>query len=103
MAALSHVQKTAQIPMGDRVMVTFRVPSTIGTASAVEWIATGLKLIDCVVGFGPSGTAGWTEVPVFMINAQGSGVTEGTNPGDLGVEVTQATHEDLTVTVIGIP
>ena len=102
MAVLSHTTKTAQLPMGDRVMQTFRV-SALGTASDAEWIATGLSWIDAIVGYGASGAAGWVTTPVFMINAQGSGQTEGDHAGDLGVEVTNAGDNDLSVTVIGIP
>ena len=102
MAALAATTKTARIPVGDRVMQTYRL-AAIGTAAADEYIVTGLKWIDCVVGDAPSSTAGWLTAPVYMINAQGTGQTEGDHPGDLGVEVLTAGDNDLTVTVIGIP
>lgn len=102
MAALTGTAKTARIPVGDRVMQTFRL-SAIGDNAADEYIVTGLSWIDCVVGFAGSGTAPWANVPLFVINAQGTGQTEGDHPGDLGLEVEAATDNDLTVTVIGIP
>jgi hypothetical protein len=83
-------------------MQTYRT-SALGTAAADEWIATGLSWIDCVVGSAVIGATTSTVDNAFQLNAQGTGVTEGTNAGDLGVEVTDAGINVIEVTVIGIP
>jgi hypothetical protein len=83
-------------------MQTYRT-AAIGDASAVEWIATGLSWIDAVVGFAVQGTASSTTAPNFVLNAQGTGVTEGTNPGDLGIENVASGPDVIEVTVIGRP
>lgn len=102
MAVVASTKQTSRIPVGDRVMQTFRT-SALGDNAADEWIATGLSLIDAVVGFAALGTAPFTHAPTFVKNAQGTGVTAGTNPGDLGIEVEAAADNVIEVTVIGIP
>lgn len=102
MAAVSVTEVTKRLPVGDRVMQTFRT-SALGDNSATEWIATGLSWIDAVVGVVPIGTAPFANTPSFVKNAQGTGVTAGTNPGDLGIEVEAAGDNALEVTVIGRP
>lgn len=78
-------------------MQTFR--ATPGVASATEWIATGLSDVIAVVGFAPLGTT--LASMNFVKNAQGTGVAENTNRGDLGVESSAAI--EFEVTVIGRP
>lgn len=102
MAAVSTTQVTHRLPVGDRVMQTFRT-SALADNSASEWIATGLSWIEAVVGVVPIGTAPFANAPSFVKNAQGTGVSAGTNPGDLGIEVEAAADNVLEVTVIGIP
>ena len=102
MAVLGITKVTARIPVGNRVMQTFRT-SALGTGSATEWIATGFSSIDAIVGQAVLGTSGDVITPNFVINAQGTGVAAGVNPGDLGLEVSEAGTNAVLVTVIGIP
>lgn len=107
MAVLAHTEVTKRLPIGDRVLQVFRV--TPGAAAADEWIATGLSWIDAVLGVTVKGTTPWADVstsadPVgynAVYNAQGTGVAEGTNAGDLGIEI--PTSKTVDVTVIGRP
>ena len=82
MAALSRTDVTFRLPLGNRVIQTFRV--TTGTASnSTEWIATGFSKIDAVTGFAVKGTTGVTDAipsvtaPVAAIDTITS--TAGTN------------------------
>ena len=102
MAALTATQTSALIPVGDLVMVSFKT-SAIGTGAADEWIATGLASIKAIVGSVVHGTAGDLTVTNFEINARGTGVAEGTNLGDLGIEVSEAATNVVEVTVLGVP
>lgn len=102
MAVVSHTEVTKRLPVGDRVMQTFRT-SALGTGAADEWIATGLSWIDAIVGVAAIGTDPFTTLPSFVKNAQGTGVSAGTNAGDLGIEVAAAGDNVLEVTVLGRP
>ena len=102
MAVVAHTKTTKRLPVGDRVQQTFRT-SALGTAAADEWIATGLSFIEAVVGFAVLGATTSTVALAFEKNAQGTGVAGGTNPGDLGIETTDAGINDVEVTVIGRP
>ena len=42
-----------------------------------------------------------TVEPSVQLNAQGTSVTEGTNAGDLGIEVTDAGTNVLEITMLG--
>lgn len=97
MAALTATKK-ALLPIGDKVLATFGF--TIANANAAdEWIqCAGLSWIEAVVGVVPIGTADLIDVPAFVLNAEGTGVTAGTDPGALGIEGNAA---DWQVTVIG--
>jgi hypothetical protein len=98
-AALTPTFLTGKLPLGHKVTRTFRV-SVTSDAAADEWVDTGLTYIDAVLGFAVIGQAGAVDVPAFRKNARGTGVAEGTNPGDLAIEVV-ATDLVLEITVIG--
>jgi hypothetical protein len=105
MAAFASVTKVGgRIPVGQYFQQTLRVVSATGIAQAAEWIAKasiGLSEIVAVIGHSTLGT---TDVGCnFVMNAQGTGVAEGTNKGDLGVESTAALTNNLLVTVLGKP
>ena len=102
MAVLSVTEETYRLPVGNLAMKTFRT-SALGTAAADEWIATGLSEIIAVVGYAVLGTTTSTVALAFEINAQGTGVAEGTNMGDLGIESTDAGINEVMVTVLGRP
>ncbi len=55
-----------------------------GPGRALEWFVTGYSSIVTVVGHAAQGTT--VDRFNFIKNARGTGVAEGTNPGDLGVE-----------------
>jgi hypothetical protein len=101
-AALTPTFLTGKLPVGHKVDRTFRV-SVTSNAAADEWVDTGLTFIDAIVGWAYIGQAAPTqagaaalEVPVFRKNAQGTGVAEGTNPGDLAIEVASG---DVTIEI----
>lgn len=105
MAALTTVTKVGgRIPDGQFFRQTVRVVTATGVAQAAEWITKaqiGLGEIVAVIGHAVLGT---TDVGCnFVMNAQGTGVAEGTNKGDLGVETTAALTNNLLVTVLGKP
>ncbi len=50
MAALTTTQQTLRLPIGDRVMQTFRATLNASPDQTTEWIATGFTLIDAVFG-----------------------------------------------------
>lgn len=102
MAVVAHTNVTDRLPVGQYVMQTYET-SALGTGAADEWIATGLTSIIAVVGCAVLGTTTSTTSVAFEINAQGTGVAEDTNHGDLGIEVTDAGINQVQVTVIGIP
>lgn len=105
MAALTPTFTSDPLPIGNKVLRTFRVSPT-SNASDDEWVDTGLSWIDAVVGFSFYGTVAPTQgaealqVPVFKKNASGTGATEGDDAGLLGIEVLS---QDITVevTVLG--
>jgi hypothetical protein len=103
MAALATITKIGgRVPRGQYFEQTVRVGGATGVASATEWIAKadiGLSLILGVTGFTVLGDT-LTDVN-FVMNAQGTGVAEGTNGGDLGVESSAALSNELLVTVFG--
>lgn len=101
MAALTRTELVKRFTLGDRVLQTFRATSGGGANAADEWIDTGLSFIDAVVGVSVIGTATGVTHAVVK-NANGTGVTAGTNPGNLGVEFSGATAT-FEVTVIGRP
>ncbi len=98
MAALTTTVLTNRLPVGNLYMQSFR--ATAGAAAADEWIVTGFSWIEAIVGHA---TIGATDLGMnFTKNARGTGVTEGTNAGDLGVE--QVTGSAVfEVTVLGRP
>jgi hypothetical protein len=100
MAVVAHTELTKKLPVGDRVMQTFRT-SALGTAAADEWIATGLSWIDAVVGAVVIGTVGGLSTPNFLKNALGTGGAA--SAGMLGIEVIDAGTNIVEVTVIGRP
>lgn len=111
MAVVAHTEVTKRLPIGDRILIVLENSGSLAAASATEWIATGLSWIEAVVGEPVvKGAAPFADVstsadPVscnVVLNAQGTGVAAGTNPGDLGIEVPQ-TGKTVQVTVIGRP
>ena len=97
MAALTVTVVGHEIPVGDRVIRTFRCTPS-GAAAGTDWAVTGLLNIDAVLGAVPITTAGVPDFAVFAKNAQGTSVAEDTNPGDLGIEVvTTAVPYEITV------
>ena len=94
MAALSATQLGDRGDDGRLAVLTFR-SGTTGVASATEWIPTGLSEITSLVGSYVEGTA--TTGTNFVLNAQGTGVAAGTNPGDLAVETAAAAVVVVTV------
>lgn len=109
MAALTPSFKTPLIDtLNGYVLQSFTVTVT-SDAAATEWIVTDMARILGVVGWAETGTAFPTqgiddtalEVPVFKLNAAGTGDTPGAaDLGLLGIEVLAATHT-FDVTVIG--
>lgn len=102
MAVLTVTEVTDRLPVGNLVQKTFRT-SALGTAAADEWIATGLSWIKAVVGLVVIGATTSTVALAVTKNAQGTGTAEGTNPGDLGIESTDAGIDVVEVTVLGLP
>jgi len=102
MAALTRTEIVKRFPLGDRSLRTIRATSGAGANPADEYIVTGLSYIDAIVGWAVVGTDPTTAPAVFKKNARGTGVTEGTNRGDLGVEF-GGTGIVFEVTVIGRP
>ena len=81
-------------PNGRYFEVTWAVP-VVNSASATEWISTGLHKIVAVLGHAVQGA---TDRGVnFVINAQGTGGTDGDSNGDLGIEATGAATVHVTV------
>jgi hypothetical protein len=101
MAALARTDVHRPLPVGDRMQRTFRV-TVSNLAAADEWVPTGLSFIDAIIGWAAIGQAGIPDAPVFRKNAQGTGVAEGTNGGDLAIEVV-TTAGTFEVTVLGKP
>jgi hypothetical protein len=100
MAAVAGAFRGERVHLGNYVLKTFRT-SALGTAAADEWIATGLSWIDAVIGVVVIGaTTSATSLSVQK-NARGTGVAEGTNPGDLGIETATAGTNVVEVTVVG--
>ncbi len=90
MAALTRTDVTRRLPLGDRVIQTFRV--TTGTASnSTEWIATGFSNIIAVQGFAVKGTTGVTDA-IPSVTAAVAATLDFTYTG----------VNDLTVTIDGI-
>jgi hypothetical protein len=86
-----------------QVEVTVRTVA-LGTAAADEWIAAatlGLSFIDSIVGCAVIGATTSTVALAFTKNAQGTGVAEGTNVGDLGIESTDAGINVVEITLRG--
>lgn len=107
MAVLAHTEVTKRLPIGDRVLQVFRV--TPGAAAADEWIATGLSWVDAVLGVTVKGATPWADTstsadPVgynAVYNANGTGQSEGSTSGSVGIEI--PTSKTVDVTVIGRP
>lgn len=94
MAELPKTEVLARARHGDAFEATYRVTCT-GSA-ADEWLVTPFSqvyaayaLVEGATGFGSS----------VVLNAEGTGETEGTAPGAVGVE--RAVGGDLLVTVVG--
>lgn len=57
MAAISDTQLVKRMPLGDRVLKTFRGTSNATANTATEWIDTDLSKIEAVVGYSVIGTS----------------------------------------------
>lgn len=102
MAAVAKTEVTKRLPVGDRVILVLRT-SALGTDAADEWIPTGLSYIDAVIGAASLGATLALTPPGFVLNAKGTGQTEDTSPGDLGIEVGEAGENVWQITVLGRP
>lgn len=101
MAVLAATAVSPKLPVGNRFMQTFEV-AIANAAAANEWIAPpGFSSIEAVVGAMAIGTAGLATTINCILNANGTGVTAGTNPGSLGIE--SAAGATVHVTIIGKP
>jgi len=97
MAALTATRIGRRKPWGDRFVQMYQF--TIANANAAdEWIVTDFKHIEGVLGIVPFGTADIAEIPSVVLNADGTGVTAGDDPGHLGIEGNAAVWQ---VTVVG--
>jgi hydrogenase maturation factor len=105
MAAVAGTVVVERQPMGQYEMVVVRT-SALGTAAANEWIAAKTLRagrIVAILGCVGIGATALTGHPNFTKNAQGTGVAEGTNMGDLGVEVVGAGDNVLEITLLVVP
>lgn len=85
MAALAATKVGDRVPQGRYFEQTFKVGPTNAVAlNATEWFVTGFSEVVAVVGAATLGTS--TSSLNFVKNARGTGVAEGTNPGDVGIE-----------------
>ncbi len=80
---------------------TARVPGTAGNALTIAENGTGITAVDATLSSGADAVADALGVN-FVLNAQGTGVSAGTNRGDLGIESSGASSV-VEVTVIGRP
>lgn len=101
MAVLAHTELSKKLPLGTASIKTFRV-QTPAADQAADWIATGFGTIVGLISCSVTTTAGAqaAAIPVFVLNARGTGVAENTNHGDLGIE-TRSAAGIVTVTVLG--
>lgn len=96
MAALGFTKK-GRIPFGNYWLVFGRT-SALGAGSGVEWIAAkdlGLKSIVSAMAAGTGNSVG--SISQVQLNAQGTSVAEGTNPGDLGIRTAVAHSAEVWV------
>lgn len=101
MAVLTATIVGDRLPQGRYIQQTVRV--TPGAGAADEWIAAadlGMSEVVAVLGVVPIGATPSLVLPSFTKNARGTGVAEGTNLGDLGIEDT-AGSVVMEVTVLG--
>lgn len=101
MAALTPTNLTELQPLGEYMIRTFTV--TPGAGAADEWVAgsaIGFGELVAVLGVVTVGTAPNPTLPSIVLNARGTGVAAGTNPGDLGIEDTAGSIA-FQVTVLG--
>ena len=101
MAVIASTEIGRRLPHGTEQVRTYSLDAATGVAAADEFINTGMSNIVAVVGWYDDGTAGTADAPAFVLNAEGTGVAAGTNPGALGIETATA-HPALRVTVRGI-
>lgn len=83
------------------VTLTARVPGTVGNALTLAASSTGATVGGATFSGGLDANAAVNVGSNFVLDAQGTGVTAGTNPGDLGVELSSAAT--IQVTVFGRP
>ena len=76
--------------IGQYVVEVWDMTGNTGVGQAAEWIATSANEV-LAAFFQPKGTV---DVKIgVVINAQGTGVAEGTNPGDIGVQTDAAVDD----------
>lgn len=99
MAELTASLETSPISIAnsDFDQVSFRTAAT-GIAAADEFFVTGYTNVEAILSVVPVGTAavGVSAVP----NADGTGVTEGDDAGNIGVETTAAATGGVIVTAL---
>jgi hypothetical protein len=90
MAAIALLQPAKKVPFGNGWLVT-GVTQTVGANQTTEWItAASLGLRRIISAQVTSGRAAVATRVSAALNAQGTGVAEGTNLGDLGIRATSA-------------
>jgi hypothetical protein len=104
MAAVAATKQVGPLPIGDKYLVTVRT-SALGTGAVDEYIAAssiGLSWIDAIVGAVIIDDDVVTAPAQCAKNSRGSTISgEGSYPGDLGIEVTDAATNIVEITVIG--
>lgn len=85
--------------VGDTVVLTYRVPGTVGNGKVCSTDITGATLSNSAGGLDPVADPAGLN---FRKNARGTGVAENTNPGDLGIESSGASTL-VEVTLLGRP
>jgi hypothetical protein len=94
MAALTGTKMlgAAGLPLGQYILQTEEF--TIANANAAdEWIDTGYSEVIAVVGVVVIGTAVEADLVAFVENASGTGDTEDSDMGYLGIEGAAGTYQ----------
>lgn len=96
MAQLTATEVGGRRPSGQYFERTFRC--TTGTVQSAEWIDTGFSEVLAVVGYAQL-TLASVPAAFFRLNGQGTGTTEGSTPGALGINT--GGGGEIQVTVLG--
>jgi hypothetical protein len=104
--AVVAATKKFRVNAGNKWIEGWDVTGNLAADAEDEWVATTLQTVD-LAWFTPRGNladspvAGLSVTTAVQLNAQGTGVAEGTNPGDVGIEVGAALTTDGCLLVIG--